>query len=114
MSKKINDLGNGYLYSLWNGHLREYRGYVSGYERECRSVLGSFSVIDEHGETVKLLQCSYYEGKIQNKMVWFHDRNKEAAIRVLIDYERNEMAKLEFRIKNHKEIIETLSKELES
>jgi hypothetical protein len=47
-------------------------------------------------------------------MVWFHDRNKEAAIRVLIDYERNEMAKLEFRIKNHKEIIETLSKELES
>lgn len=114
MSKKINDLGNGYLYSLWNGHLREYCGCVSGYEHEWGTLFGQFSVIDENGEKVKLLQCSYYEGKNQNKMVWFHDRNKEAAIRVLIDYERNEMAKLEFRIKNHKEIIETLSKELES
>ena len=119
MDLKFENLGNGYLYNLWNGKLKEYYGEIvhrDGYVDHglIYHEITRFVILNEQGKQVKILQCSCNEGEIQNKMVWFYDRNKSGAAKILIEYEENEIAKLEFRIRNHKEIIESLMKEIES
>jgi hypothetical protein len=105
-------LGKGYLYNLWQGSIREYygkivRGYGDDSDRCC------FKVLDEHGREMKILLCSSTEGKIYQKSVYLHDRDKKRAAKILIENEEYEIAKIEYKLRNRKEIIETLKKQLE-
>ena len=103
-------LGKGYLYNLWQGSIREYYGkIVRGYDSDkC-----CFKVLDERGREMKMLLCSPIEGKIYQKTVYLHDRDKKRAAKILIENEEYEIAKIEYKLRNRKEIIETLKKQLE-
>ena len=102
-------LGNGYLYNLWQGSIREYYGkIVRGYDSDkC-----CFKVLDEHGREMKMLLCSPTEGKIYQKSVYLHNKDKKRAAKILIENEEYEIAKIEYKLRNRKEIIETLKKQL--
>ncbi len=113
MKSEFRSLGKGYLYTFHNGKLREYYGEVLCDERsDNRPCI--FTVLNEHKKRVKSLVCAFNEGEIYNKAVWLHTKNASVATKKLIDYEENEIVKLENRIQNHKDIIEFLRKEIES
>ncbi len=116
---KIEVLGKGYLYNLWQGSIREYYGEIVRSYRDDMGVRSYYSdrclfkVLDEHGREMKSLICSPNEGKIYQKSVYLHDRDKKRAAKILIENEEYEIAKIEYKLRNRKEIIETLKKQLE-
>lgn len=99
-----------YLYSIWNGTLREYCGEVS------QSTVNStplFNALNQYGRKIKTLLCSPNEGEIYNTTVWFHKPDKISAARILIEYEESKIAELENKIDNHKIVIQMLKREME-
>lgn len=113
MAKDFELIATGYLYTPWNGTLRELKGEVY-HQDEHRSGYyivpekNYFKVIDAHGKVVKKLQCAAHEGEIHNKVVWLRDRDARKAADILIAYEENQIAKLRFQIENHERMIDTL------
>ena len=117
---EFKNLGMGYLYNLWNGKLKEYRGevlhkkkYEDSYGRYISPEVNYFMVHDEDNRIVKKLCCSAVEGEICNKGLWLSESNKSKAAEILIQYEEEQIAKLKFQIENHEELIESLRKEIE-
>lgn len=121
MSNDFEVIAEGYLYNLWNGKLKEYRGKVL-HKEKCEDVYGRyispevnyFMVYDEHDRVVKKLCCSGVEGEICNKGLWLSESNKSKAAEILIQYEEEQIAKLKFQIENHEELIESLRKETQA
>lgn len=121
MSGEFKEIAKGYLYNLWNGKLKEYRGAVlhkdeinRGFGKAILPEVNYFMVHDEHGKVVKKLCCSGVEGEIHNKGVWLTESDKSKAAEILIRYEEDQIAKLKFAIKNHEELIESLRREMEA
>ena len=112
-------LGKGYLYNLWQGSIREYHGKITRTYRDDMGVRSYYSdkchfeVLDEHGREMKSLLCSPNEGEIYQKSVFLHNKDKKRAAKILIENEEYEIAKIEYKLQNRKEIIETLKKQLE-
>lgn len=120
MNNDFEQIGTGYLYNLWNCMLKEYRGEVlHKIEHEVRyGMLASrevtyFIVRDKDGKSVKKLCCSPVEGEISNKSVWLSEADRAKAASILIEYEKQRIAELQFQIKNHEELIDSLTKEME-
>lgn len=113
MRTRGESLGDGYLYSVWNGKLKEYRGVIT-YFAEIQGISyieperTYFDVLDARGIKVKTYNCASKEGEIHNKVVWLHEPNKQKAAEILIEYEEQQIAKLQMQIENHKELIELL------
>ena len=108
-------IATGFLYSPWNGTLREFAGEI--YHRdEYRTEFGRliipehthFIVKDERGRTVKKFDCAADEGYIHNKTVWLQERDKRKAADILIEYEETLISKLRLQIKNHERLIASL------
>ena len=120
MNNDFEQIGTGYLYKLWNGTLKEYRGEVlhkveySIYNgmRATREVT-YFMAKDKNNRIIKKFCCSPVEGEIGNKLVWLSESNRTKAASILIEYEKQRIAELQFRIKNHEEEIDSLIKEME-
>lgn len=110
MSNDFEQIGTGYLYNLWNGTLREYRGEVL--HKKERDVT-YFIVRDKNDRVVKKLCCSPIEGENCNKSVWLSESNRAKAASILIEYEKQRITELQFQIKNHEELIDSLTKEME-
>lgn len=116
---EFKNLGMGYLYNLWNGKIKEYHGRIlhrDKYIDHNRIIIPErtyFMALDEHGRVIKKLLCSGVEGEICNKGLWLYESDVSHAAQILINYEEEQIAKLEFQIQNHKELIETLKKEVE-
>ena len=120
MNNDFEQIGTGYLYNLWNGTLKEYQGEVLhktehevGYGMLASREVTYFIVRDKNGRSVKKLCCSYVEGEICNKSVWLSEADRAKAASILIEYEKQRIAELQFRIKNHEELIDSLTKEME-
>ena len=115
---EIEVLEKGYLYNLWQGSIREYYGEIVRRYRDDMGVRSYgdkclFKVLDERGREMKSLLCSPIEGKIYQKSVYLHNKDKKRAAKILIENEEYEIAKIEYKLRNRKEIIETLKKQLE-
>lgn len=119
MNNDFEQIGTGYLYNLWNGTLKEYRGEVL-YKIErgvrygmltCREVT-HFIVRDKDGRSVKRLCCSCVEGEVCNKTVWLSEADRAKAASIFIEYEKQRIAELQFQIKNHEELIDSLKNEM--
>ena len=113
-------VSTGYLYSPWNGKLREYRGEV--YHRdEIRNGPGGyiipertiFLVKDSYGRVLKSYDCSPNEGELYNKVVWLRDLDTRKAAAILIEYEEAQIAKFKLKIENHECMIDSLKGYLE-
>lgn len=119
MSSEFKSLGEGCLYNLWNGKLKEMKGEVFHRDKymDGWSIFPEdnyFRVVDENGRRVKSLNCSPTPEVVYNKGVWLEKSDPEKAARILIEYEETQIAKLKLKIENHESIIETLKKELRS
>lgn len=119
MSSEFKTLGEGYLYNLWNGKLKEMKGEVFHRDKYSDGQYifpedNYFRVIDENGRRIKTLCCSSMPEVIYNKGVWLEKSDPEKAAQILIEYEETQIAKLKLKIENHESIIETLKKELRS
>ena len=108
-------IDTGYLYSPWNGTLREFAGEV--YHRdEYRTEFGRlivpehthFIVKDGRGRTIKKFDCAANEGYIHNKNVWLREPDKRQAADILIEYEETQISKLRLQIENHESLVEIL------
>lgn len=116
MRTRGESLGVGYLYSVWNGKLKEYKGTIT-YFAELRENIyiqperTFFEIFDARGIIVKKYQCASKEGEIHNKVVWLYESNRRKAAEILIEYEKQQIAKLQMQIENHKELIELLKNE---
>lgn len=105
----------GYLYSPWNGTLREFDGEIyhrEGYRTEFGRLIvpehTHFIVKDNRGRTVKKFDCAANEGYIHNKTVWLRERDKRKAADILIEYEETQISKLRLQIENHECLIASL------
>ena len=110
-------ISEGYLYNLWNGKLKELKGEVRLNESYVLNdyIIPEktyFLLFDEHGRIVKKMQCSKIEGELYNKVVWLKEANRDKANKILIEYEEQQISELEFRIRNHEELIKVLKGEL--
>lgn len=119
MSNEFKSLGEGYLYNLWNGRLKEMKGEI--FHRDKRMEDGYiypednyFKVVDENGKRIKSLCCSSTPGIIYNRSVWLEESNREEAAKILIEYEETQISKLKLQIENHENLIETLKTEIRS
>ena len=107
-------IAEGYLYSPWNGALKEYKGKV--YHRDEFREFGKcivpeknyFVANDEHGREIKKLMCSSVEGEIVNKVLWLKESNVHEAAQLFIEYEETQISKLKSMIENHQSLINTL------
>lgn len=111
-------IADGYLYNLWNGKLKEYKGEIWHMDeyRDMFDIIrperSRFIAKDEHGQVIKRLECANFEGEIYNKGVWLRESNRKRAAEILIRREEGMIAKLQFQIKNHEDLIESLKVEL--
>lgn len=108
-------IATGYLYSPWNGTLREFAGEIhhrdelrAEYDRLAVPERTYFIVKDERGRTIKKFDCAADEGYIHNKTVWLREPDKRKAADILIEYEKIQISKLRWQIENHECLIETL------
>ena len=97
-----------YLYTLWCGKIREYRGELWVRHRNERNESYYVKVLDDDGNQVKLLNCWKHEGIVWNKGVWLYESNKRRAAEIMIRNEKKMIAELNFKIKGHEEVIESL------
>lgn len=109
---EITTKENCYLYSMWSGNLREYKGrvihktqYQDSYIYPART---KFQAVNEYGETYKNFDCSNKECEIYNKVVWLSESDINKAIDMFIRYEQARISKLQDEISGHLDIIETL------
>lgn len=120
MNNDFEQIGTGYLYNLWNGTLKEYRGEVLhkteraiDYGMRTSREVTYFMARDKNDRVIKKLCCSPVAGEIGNKSVWLSESNRAKAASILIEYEKQRIAELQFQIKNHEELIDSLTKEIE-
>ena len=112
MNKDFYFVTKGYLYTPWNGKIKELEGEV-WHRDECQVYQYNlpestkFRVINKHGPVVKSMCCSALEAEVCNKVVWLTESNMCKAAEILIEYEESQISKLEFQIENHKRLIET-------
>ena len=115
MNDYFKFIATGYLYSPWNGTLREFAGEVR-HREEYRSAYGRliepghthFIAKDDHGRNIKKFDCSINEGELHNKVVWLRESDKRKAADILIEYEETRIAKLKLQIENHESNIANL------
>lgn len=115
MNNEAKLISTGYLYSPWNGKLREYTGEVHHRDKYYSTPGGyiipeytCFLVKDEGGRTIKKLECAFNEGELHNKVVWLKERDMSRAAGILIEYEEAQISKLRLQIENHECLIESL------
>jgi hypothetical protein len=113
MSNDLYSLGNGYLYSPWNGKLKEFKGEIWHREehRDSRYIVPErtyFLVQDEQCRVIKKLQCSSVEGNVCNKVIWLREPNMRKAAEALIQYEESQISKLKLQIEKHEDLITML------
>lgn len=107
-------IAEGYLYSPWNGTLKEYKGEVlhSDEIREGYKYIipekNYFIAKDDHGRQIKKLMCASVEGEIVNKVLWLKESNVHKAAQLFIEYEETQISKLKLQIENHESLINTL------
>jgi hypothetical protein len=107
-------IAEGYLYSPWNGTLKEYTGKIYHMDeiRESGKCIvpekNYFVAIDGHEREIKKLMCSSVEGEIVNKVLWLEESNIHKAAQLFIEYEETQISKLKSMIENHQALINTL------
>lgn len=109
--KDYEFVSEAYLYSPWNGKIKVYKGEVWHREesRDWYTIYYEsthFRMLDKHGKIMKRFQCSPTEGEVHNKVVWLSEPDMNKAAQILIEYEELQIAKLEEKIENHKQLIE--------
>ena len=112
MSNELKCITDGYLYRVMNDNLEEYCGKLM--YRETFGDLYEFFVYDENGNVLKELSCSMNEKEVMRGIVWFKDRDRITAARLLIDYKVDQIIKVIEIAKQHKRVIDILKKELET
>ncbi len=80
-----------YLYSLWNGRLMVYEGDI--YE----DVRGGGTFVSK----TKRFGCSLDREVVYNAIVWLEEHDEQLAKHILIEYEINQIARLQEKIDNH-------------
>ena len=112
MSNELKFITDGYLYRLMRGNFEEYRGKVM--YRESFGDVCAFYVYDDNGNIIKDLSCPMNEGEQEYNVVWFKERNKDAAVKLFINYKLDQINEAMRIIETHKHMINILKKELES
>ena len=115
MVNKYKMIATGYLYSPWNGKLREFSGEVH-HREEYRTEFGRliepehthFLVKNERGQVIKKFDCAHGEGDLHNKVVWLREQDMRKAADILIEYEETLISKLRLQIENHECLIASL------
>jgi len=96
--KLITDCG--VLYSLWSGELKSYTGKIEQVGK--RPTDGLFT------NKIKRFGCSINPGEVSNAVVWLPIKDDEKAKNILIEYENNQILKLNEKIENHRHKIRLL------
>ena len=112
MNNELKHITDGYLYRVMNDKLEEYCGKLM-YRKSFGDLYGFF-VYDENGNFLKDISCSMNEKEIMCGVVWFKERNRVAAAKLLIDYKLDQIAKEVVIIERYKRVIDILKKELET
>ena len=114
MSNELRFIANGYLYRLMRGNFEEYRGKVM--HRNSFGDSCDFYVYDDNDDIIKDLSCPMNEGELdyQYNTVWFKERNKDAAVKLLINRKLDQIDEAMKIIETHKRTIDILKKELGS
>ena len=99
---KDNTSTKGYLYSVIKGKLVVRKGEIGYYH--WNENLGNF----KFGK--KTLLTSLYPEVVYRNNVWLTKKDDKLAIKLLIEYEENEISLLEDKIVNHRIKIHTLEK----
>ena len=116
MGEDFKMIAKGYLYSPWNGTLKEYKGEVIHRDSfiEVNKYIvpekNYFAAKDENGRILKMLACSSVEGKVVNKVLWLTESDIHKAAQLFIEYEEAQIAQLKFKIENHESLIKPLGK----
>ena len=82
-----------YLYSLWSGVFKEYKGSIL----DVRHHDG----IARFASATKHISCATEEGVVYNAIVWLSESNEKLASEILIKYEELQIEKLSEKIDNH-------------
>lgn len=95
-----------YVYSLWSG---------SFLCKECEIDLNKPSMLDgtltaRYNNKRLCIGVAAAPGAVFNNIVWLEERDDIRAADILIIHQKEQMAKLEERINNHKNKIDMLSK----
>lgn len=98
MREDFKTIAEGYLYSPWNGTLKEYKGEVMHkdtfieFNKYIVPEKNYFIVRDERGRVLKKLMCSTIEGEIVNKVLWLAESDIHKAAQLFIEYEETQIA----------------------
>lgn len=84
---------NAYLYSLWSGQFKKYKGNV------YRSRYNKNNIAFNNGH--KNMQCCESPGIVCNAVVWLEEDDENKARSILINYELSQIEKLKDKIANH-------------
>ena len=98
-------MNKGYVYSLWSGQfLCKEADFVTNPDSRVENLYGAKT------KAGKFMWVSNTPGVVYNAMVWLEDRDDERAVRILIEYQNQQITLLEEKILNHKHKINILAK----
>jgi hypothetical protein len=87
----------GYVYSLWSGRLKIQEATINNYPKDSRNAKLAYARFYNGG----YVEVNQTPGQMHNAIVWLEERNDEIAIAILIEYERQQISKLQDKIENH-------------
>ena len=108
-------LSTGYLYKLYDGELKEYKGEV-GYNERYNSLVskgtrgrGKFMVYDEDGLLDKMFVVPLNAAEVYNNIVWLRESDKFVAALILGTYEHRQIERLEAELIEHRKYRDQLT-----
>ena len=87
----------GYVYSLWSGRLKIQEATINNYPKDS----GNANFAHASFSNGSYVVVNQKPGQMHNALVWLEERNDEIAIAILIEYERQQILKLQDKIENH-------------
>lgn len=95
---------SAFLYTIYQNTLRCQTGIIS-LDKE-KKLGGRFYV--KYFEKTNIIDVDVQEGIMWNRAVWFYEKSDEKARELFTDYEQRCIQELERKIKQHKEILNSL------
>lgn len=94
-----------FLYTIYQNTLRCRTGIIS-LDKERKYLSGRFYI--KYFEKTNIIDVDIQEGVMWNRTVWFYEKSDEKARELFTDYEQRCIQELERKIKQHKEILNSL------
>ena len=98
------NIRTGFVYSLWSGRFQCKKATINNYPTDSRNAGLAYARFLDGG----YVEINQSPSQIHNAIVWLEERNDALAADILIQYQEQQIAKIQDKIGNYRHKIQIL------